>query len=479
MGDRSKIAQERHASKPRHAAVSAALYGVALLFGKGLSFVMLPIVTGALSPAEYGALELIAATADVAGIVLGLGLADALFRFGREPRMAASLLSLGLLVGTLVAAAGLAAAPAIARTEELPVSTDDLRLLVVSLAITATIQIPLAFLRFKDRPGLFALVSVGKAGIQALLVFVFLQAELGLTGILLAGCIVDTGAAMLLVALQTRDTGIAFDRAALRRAMPYALPLVVSGMFGFCLGSFDRWFLALNVSVEEIAHYGLAAKFGLLAAFAMQPFEMWWYPRRLAMTETAEGRTRSVAAVGIGFTWAAFCATGVAAFGPVAIRMITPESYHAAAAWVPWTAAIAFLHTVSNLLNVGCYVGRTSWLPMGVNGVGALCAVAGYLILIPQYGVAGTIAATLLAQSARLSLFFAISQRRVPLPHRAVGMVLVAAIGTAVPLAAVLGGAPLWSMLSPLAVLVAAGLTGLVPLRLSALPGAVPKPLSA
>ncbi|WP_193172626.1 lipopolysaccharide biosynthesis protein [Nisaea nitritireducens] len=405
---------------------SAAFYAVALVFGKGVSFLMLPLVTGHLSPAEYGVVELLASVADVAGIVFGLGLADVLFRFGREEGMPSTLLGFSLSVGLLLGIAGQFAAPALVEMTPVPVALIDLRILSASLALTAAIQVPLAYLRYRDRPALFAVVSVGKAAVQASLVAVFLIAGGGVTAVLAGGLIADGLVAVILVGLQVREAGIGIRRKHAKLALGYGMPLVASGMAGFCLGSFDRWVLAGHVSVEDLAFYGLAAKFGLIAALAMQPFEMWWFPRRFSLLETEEGRRQSADIVGIGFVYGVMVVSGVAALGPYVITWMTPLAYHPAAGLVPWLALIALLHTTSNLVNVGCYAGQTTVLPMCLNGLAAVVAVTGYILLIPPFGVMGTIAATLIAQSVRLVLFFVFSQRRVRIPHHLLRSALLA-----------------------------------------------------
>ncbi|MEQ8584981.1 MAG: lipopolysaccharide biosynthesis protein [Thalassobaculaceae bacterium] len=397
---------------------SAGLYALAILAGKGVSFVMLPVVTGHLSPDEYGALELLVAMADVGSLVLAMGLADALFRFGKEPGMPAALLGGSLVLGAAMLAAGQLAVPAVAAVVPQGVREQDLRILAATLALTASIQVPLAYLRFRDRPAVFAAVSIAKAAGQAGVVALLLVNGFGVTGVLLGGLIADAVAAVVLVALQIRDGGLSFDMTRMRRVLPYGLPLVVSGLFGFCLGSLDRWFLAAHVPVADLALYGLAAKFGLLAALAMQPFEMWWFPRRLRMLDDESGRNLSARAVALGLSWAAVCASGVAVVGPVAISWLTPSGYHAAGQWVPWLALIACLHAATNLLNAGCYAGQTTYRPMAINGAAAVVAVIGYALLIPAFGVAGTVAATIVAQVVRLIAFTVASQMTHRIPHR-------------------------------------------------------------
>ena len=397
---------------------SAALYAVAILAGKGVSFVMLPVVTGHLSPAEYGSLELLVAIADLGSLVLAMGLADALFRFGKEQGMPAVLLGFSVVLGGVMLAIGQIAVPAVAALAPPAIVERDLQILAATLALTASVQVPLAYLRFRDRPALFAMVSIAKAAGQAALVAVLLMSDFGVTGILLGGLFADAAAALTLVLMQVRKAGISFDFARMRPVLPYGLPLVVSGLFGFCLGSFDRWFLAANVSPVDLAMYGLAAKFGLLAALAMQPFEMWWFPRRIRMLDDAAGRNCSARAVAFGLTWAVVCASGVAVMGPLAIAWLTPAAYHGAGDWVPWLALIACLHAATNLLNVGCYAGRTTYRPMAINGLAAAVAVIGYVLLIPPFGVAGTVTATIIAQVVRLLAFTSASQTSHRIPHR-------------------------------------------------------------
>lgn len=411
---------------------SAALYAIALVAAKGVSFVMLPVVTSHLSPSDYGVLEILISVADIGGLVLGLGLADAVFRFGRESGTQATLLGMGGLLGLAMLGVGWALAPEAARLLPGAVGASELRILAATLALTALIQVPFAHLRFRDRPAVFALVSIAKAVFQATCVFLFLDAGFGVTAVLLGGLIADGVASAILVWLQARETGLALDPVIVRRVLPYSLPLVVSGMFGFCLGSLDRWFLAVHVEAVDIALYGLAAKFGLLTALAMQPFEMWWYPRRLGLLDTRSDRRASADCVAVGLVWALLAAAGVASTGPVVIAWMTPETYHAAARYVPWLALIALLHAATNLLNVGCYVGRTTVLPMLLNGAAALVAGLGYALLIPGFGVAGAIAATILAQLFRLTAFHIASQRRRRIPHRVSRLALVGTAGVVV-----------------------------------------------
>ena len=59
----------------------AVVYALGVIIGKVASFVMLPIYTRYLTPADYGTLELLEMTTDVVGMIAGIGLASSVFRF--------------------------------------------------------------------------------------------------------------------------------------------------------------------------------------------------------------------------------------------------------------------------------------------------------------------------------------------------------------------------------------------------------------
>ncbi|MDH4178863.1 MAG: oligosaccharide flippase family protein, partial [Armatimonadota bacterium] len=57
------------------------VYGGGILLGKATGFIMIPIYTRALTRADYGVLELLTRSAEVASIVLALGMSSAVLRF--------------------------------------------------------------------------------------------------------------------------------------------------------------------------------------------------------------------------------------------------------------------------------------------------------------------------------------------------------------------------------------------------------------
>jgi O-antigen/teichoic acid export membrane protein len=394
---------------------------------------MLPLLTAHLSPAEFGRLELLASVAELAALLLGAGLVETLFRFGAgaDPRRAAAevtglalVLSLCALVLLPVVAARLALAlPADA-------AAGEVMLLGVAVAMGPLIGVTLAWLRLADEPARFAGAEMLRGTAQAALVALLVLAGFGVAGVLAGGATVAVLAALLLLLRQARRTGIALAPAAWGRLLAYGVPLIGSGLAGFALGTADRWVLAAYVVPEALGHYALAAKIALVAAFLTQPFELWWYPRRQRVLAETDGAARSARIVGAGAACVLLAATAAAIAGPLLIVLATPPAYHAAIAFLPWLAAVVALQALGSLVNVGCYIGRTGTLPLLANGTAALVALTGYALLIPRFGVEGTLAATLLAQAVRFFLFLSLSQRRAPLPYPLARIALLAGAAT-------------------------------------------------
>jgi O-antigen/teichoic acid export membrane protein len=233
------------------------------------------------------------------------------------------------------------------------------------------------------------------------------------------------------------------------------------------LGAGDRWFLVQAVGPEQLAFYALATKFALAAPIALQPFGLWWYPRRIATYHGPDGPQRCAQAVGTGFAALVIAATIVSLAAPPFISAVMPASYAAAGQLVPLVVLCLALNEVCSLVNMGCYMRRHGGVVLAINAAGAAVAFAGYCLLIPAWGVPGAIAATLAGQGARAIAFPVVGQRLAPIAYPIGPAVLLASLSTfAVVFAprtdlSLLGA--LWCAGSAVVLVATAVATGLVP----------------
>ena len=411
------------------------LYGISIALMKGVSLLILPFIAHQLSTAEFGRLEVISTLAIIGSILVGMGLEDTLFRFAggaatkqQQDHIASEIFSLGLLITVIALICGWFAANTLADWIPGNPSLYEVRLVLCVLALEGCIAIPLGWLRMNNRALSFFVASCGRALLQAVLVVVFLYLDRGVAGILEAGLIAAIAQTLLLSYWQLRDTGLHFSLQTGRRSLIYSLPIVGSGLLAFALNGLDRWILAENTSLADVAEFAIAAKFALATVLLLQPFGMWWSPRRFTVLNETHGREKVTRFVTLGAGLALLTAVWVGLLSPALISWLLPESYTNAGQYVLGLVAIMLLKELVELFNIGCFIGKTTTCQFIINLVAAVVGITAMLLLTPDYQVWGVILSLLLAQSIRLLLFYKASQYFLALNYPVASLLLLTAL---------------------------------------------------
>ena len=411
-----------------------AIYAAGIALSRSTGLVLLPIATHVLPPAEYGRLEFLTSVIIAGVLISSLWLVETLYRFAAAPeeegrRAAADVTGLSLVIALLLAGV-LFGAPTIAAILPLPTPPIEVALAGAVIAAEAMNAVPLGWLRMRNRAWFWAMLTVGRMVLHLILATSLLTAGFGVAGVLAAGATASLLTGIVLLGAQWREGGIRFAPSRWKPLIVFGAPLTVSGLALFALGSADLWFLAGHVTPAELGIYAVAAKMALIAGVATQPFDLWWYPRRLMVLREENGIAKSARLAGFGAALALVCAAAVAILGPLLVLGLTPRDYHGAATLLPWMAAAIAIQTMGTMVNVGCYVGRSGGGAGAINLVAALCVLVLYWVLIPRLGVAGAIAATIAAQLLRLGLFAVFSLRAAPIPYP-FGAIALFALGCA------------------------------------------------
>ncbi|PKF62471.1 oligosaccharide translocase [Psychromonas sp. psych-6C06] len=393
------------------------LYGASIALMKGTSLLMLPFIANHITADQFGRLEVISTLAVIGSILVGMGLEDTLFRFAgtekcthKRAKISAEIFTLTLLIGLLTLLVSWFVAPLLSPVFPGGATVYELRLVLSVLALEGCIAIPLGWLRMNNHAFSFFFASTARALLQAFLVVVFLYFERGVSGILEASLIATVAQMLFLTVLQLRDTGIRFNIATCKRAFIYSLPIVASGLVAFALNGMDRWVLAEQTSLADVAQFAIAAKFALAMVLLMQPFGMWWSPRRFSVLNTENGKQKVSHYIAIGCVIALLITVSVAIISPPLITTLLPASYQQATYYVVAITIIMLLKELVELFNIGCFNGETTSSQLIINLIGAIVGMTSMLYLAPIYQVWGVILALLLAQSLRLLMFYYVSQ---------------------------------------------------------------------
>lgn len=385
----------------------SAVYWSGVMVSKLIGFLLIPIYTHHLTPADYGTLELIALTTDVMALIVGARLTAAMFRFyhaapdaTERRQVLATSLTATIIVGLVfLVVVSLFAADIARLLFGSSQHTILLQIVFLTTALQLVQQIAMSELRIHERSRLFVaitwvhLVVMLSGSILFLVVF-----DWGIFGVLLAAAIATGLVAPVVIFSVARRTGLGLNPALLWRMVAFSLPLIPAALCLFILHFSDRYILNLFVTLEAVGIYALAYKFGfLISAVIAHPFSLIWGNRMHVIYREA-GRDRMYNQVLSAYAIVLVAAgVGLSLFIDEVLAVISPEIYHAAAGLVPIIAAGYVLAALNQLSMGPLYAeGRTGWVALAT-GIAAGANVALNFLLVPFYGALGAALATLAA----------------------------------------------------------------------------------
>lgn len=409
-------------------------YAVSLFMAKGISLIMLPFVARYLSPDQLGQLELLATTTVFFSLLVGFAMHENLYRFVGEIKdtvkqfkkvseLYTYAIILSITAGSLVTIA-LFIIPSIQGI----FSSTDIALVCIVLAFESALGISTAWLRFQDRATMFFAVSMLSTAIQIIGVVAVLLISPTVTHIFAVGVL--TAIVQLIVLhgvnrFKWRWAGIKN----LRSLLSYSIPLMLSALVAFGLSGAEKWIIGYSVSVESLGYYAVAAKFSLGMCILVQPFGMWWMPKRFnALNLKGVDYTTQITQIGI--LYIAILAIVVGSASQVFIMLALPDTFSSAAQLVSGVIAVALFKELAELVNIGILNHKkTHWvlnINMACTLIGlALCGFLSFQDRFAELGIWAVIISIMTAQVLRAILLLTFSQRLQPLPYHNHALLLI------------------------------------------------------
>ena len=419
------------------------IYALGVLLNRAAGFLMLPLYTRYLTPADYGAVEMLFMTTEVFAMIASAGLYSAVFRFhasapdeaARRTVIATSTLlfigfyALAALIG--IACAGpLAAAllPGVDGGETL------FRLIFLSFFLQSFIEIPSLYLRVLGLPWRFVATGAAKLALQLLLNVLFLVVlDLRVLGVVYSTLISSLAVGLALLPWSLRRTGLRWDHVQARLLLVFGAPLIFASLGNFALTFGERYFLATYAGLHETGIYALGYKLGMvLWVFAVMPLFTSWEAQRFEVAKRADAAAIEART----FLWFSLgvigCALGLALFARDFFRVMSAPTFWEAHRIVPLIVLAYLLQAWTQFGNFGLlHAGRTRQLATATALAAAAMALA-CLWLVPRHGALGAAFATLLAYALRFVLVWFAARRHYPmrLPWLRVHLALLLAVAT-------------------------------------------------
>lgn len=420
-----------------------------------VNFLLLPIYTRILAPADYGALSMLLLLQAFLAPLNRLGLDEAYLRFYYDCENDDQKRTLTGTTGLFLGAANLCVlvglllgAPAVGALLLIPDHVGAVRLLALNGFITAFFVLPQGLMRARNRPGQYARWMIVRAiGIVAVRLLLVVGLRMGVLGMILAEVIVS---AILFVGLTRVMRGLLawrFSWPLLRELLRYGFPRTPYALLYQTMGMSERYFLRRYLSAGSLGTYHVAANIvsalriyqdGVLRAwmpFAFETMRRPDAPRVLARLAT------------VAFAGLVLATLALAVFAEPLIVLMTDPAFHGAREVAPLLALGVAVQIVAVFLTTSLNIGKESRALPRIAALAAAATVAGSLVFIPRFGLIG---GALAVGSGQLTLAIATAvaaQRHYHIPYELSRLVRVALAG------AVLYAA--WTLVPPTGLLTA------------------------
>lgn len=397
------------------------IYGGGIIISRAVSFIMLPIYTRYLTPADYGTLELLSMTIDVIGMIVGMGLASSVFKFYYEyenPEEKKDVISTTTLA--ILAISFAAANLGIIFSREItnlvfskPDNVLYFRFLFIIYFFQSASIIPLLYIRALQNSTLFVVLNVIRLIIQlSLNIYFVVTLRMGIIGILYSTLLADILIGIYLSFYTFQKVGFKFSVSKCKRLLNFGYPLIFWSLGSFVITFSDRYFLNYFSDTSSVGIYALAYKFGfLLTALVFVPFSQIWEPQRfeIAKQSNAQDVFRKV------FFYLNIVFLSVALIVALLIKdvltIMADPSYMEAHKIVPLILVAVIFQLWTGFCNIGLFLKEKTKL----YGLSALIAVVSSIILnfflIPRYGVYGAGLTAIIVFGIRFFVVYIFSQR--------------------------------------------------------------------
>jgi O-antigen/teichoic acid export membrane protein len=407
---------------------SSAAYGVGGVLLRGLSFLLVPVYTRYLTPADYGIVAVTATVALMLGLIYPLGLHGALTRFyfgassDAERRRIAGTLWVVTIVAAVLMALGLHVAGGRifgALFPDVPF-VPYIRLAVWTAFFGALALVPLNLLQAQQRARLYVAATVTAALLTTVLtVALVVGAGWGAHGYLLGGLLGAACAAAGYAVIAARSVTIDVRGDVVKRALAYSLPLVPHGVASWVLEMSDRAILARYVPLGDVGVYALGYQLGAALGLMVTAFTSAWVPflfdtltRKGSAGHAELSRMATYYAVGL-----CFAGLAIALLVRPALLVVTPPSFAGAERVTAWVAGAYVLNGLYVLpVALLFWKERTGLIPI-VTVTAGLLNVGMNLLLVPRFGAIAAAWSTLAAYGVMLAVAEVVARRLYPFPY--------------------------------------------------------------
>ncbi|MCG8635356.1 MAG: oligosaccharide flippase family protein, partial [Desulfobacterales bacterium] len=277
----------------------SSIYGAANLLKKGAAFFMIPVYTRFLSPSDYGTLELLELVLDVAFLMIGLRMSEAIIRYyhhysSEEDKV--EVVSTAFLFSLMVSLSAVIAfqfflEPIAGLVFNDPANAGYLKWVFVCLGFQLMFIVPETYLIVKKRSLTYSSLSFASFFLAlSLNLFFLVKLKLGIWGMIYSMAITKLSYMVLLFIWVVPHLKLTFSPGKLKELIRFGLPMLPGVLALFTINFSDRFFIQQFCDSHELGIYSLGYKFGMLLVVLMtDPFFRIWNTQRFEIASQDRG----------------------------------------------------------------------------------------------------------------------------------------------------------------------------------------------
>jgi O-antigen/teichoic acid export membrane protein len=382
---------------------NAIFYSIGEILPRALSFILLPIYTCYLSPADYGITSYTQTIISFLSVLGAMALNTYALRYyfiyktdeKRKEMLGSVHLSI-VLVNLIILAVAFVLMPGIVSYYHIQVPWDPyFKLAFITNFFECLSFIPLVVYRVRQDAVKFVLLGFSRTLFSALLTVYFLVVEKrGVIGVFQAQLYVIVPYSFVYLYIIWKYSILKINLNYLKEGINYSAPLIPSSICYMLLSTSDRVILERNVTMDELGIYNVAFQIALVLSIVIRSGYLAIEPELFSRFGKDGFYDFIRKAQSVYFCTIYVMALALSLFSQELLYMMTSKAFHGGYILVP-ALMVGVIMTGQNVIYNGILHGEKRTKVSGAATiVGAIVSVAVNLILVPIYGTYAAAAAS-------------------------------------------------------------------------------------
>lgn len=419
-----------------------AIYGLATVIPRMMSFFLVPLYTELLPKEAYGKVTVIFAYMIFFNVILAYGMETAFFRFYNKENDKKNVIETAMIslfwTSIVFLMLGLIFRNVFAAYSGINVQYVTYTIWI--LVLDALVVIPFSKLRANQRPIFYTIIKIGNVSVNLILNIFFLiflpklatsnpgnfvsllyfeNFQIGYIFISLI-----TASLVTFIALSPDYLKVKwhFDTDLWKRMMKYGLPILVSGIAFAINEQFDKILLGkllpANIADSEVGVYSACYKLGLFMVLFRTAYTLGIEPFFFSHSANENAKQTYATVTKYFVIFGSFIMLGVIVFADLLkMIMIRDPSYWEAMKVVPLIILANFFLGIYTNLSVWYKLIDKTHIGAWISIVGAAVTLILNFLLIPKYSYYGSAIATIAAYGSMMTISYVMGNRKYPIPY--------------------------------------------------------------